>query len=216
MRRALVLLLAAVVTVVVVAVGVLVVLDSDDDQPGASAPSPTPTPSTPTTAPAVPLSEVDTLTTAVRREAFCDAVAPEAVEAALGGPPADTTSYVDGQSAPLTGEVRDIAHEFGCGWTTREATARAWVFAPPVTPATAKALVRAARTERGCRPLAEASDFGRPSVALACRTPRGVQASFRGLFGDAWLTCTVTGDDADVVAGRADSWCAAVLGALAT
>lgn len=219
MRRALVLLLATLVTLVVVAVGVLVVLDSDDDRPGDSSPSPAPSSATPTTAPAVPLSDLDTLTTAVRREAFCDAVAPTAVEDALGGPPADTTSYVDGQSAPLTGAVRDIAHEFGCGWTRQGATARAWVFAPPVTPGTARQLVRTARSEEGCRPIAGAPDFGQPSLALTCRTARGVQASFRGLFGDAWLTCTVTGaatDGAEVVAERADRWCAAVLGVLAT
>ncbi len=211
--RALALVVAAVATVVVVAVGLVVALGGDDDPEPTSAPSPSPTP---TATPVVPLAEVDTLTTAVRREAFCDAVAPEAVEAALGGPAADTTTYVDGQNAQVTGQVRDIAHEFGCGWTTKTAAARAWVFAPPVTPRAATALVRDARQEEGCEPLADAATFGSPSLALLCRTPRGLQVSFRGLFGDAWLTCSVAGqlDRAEVVE-RADRWCVSVLGALA-
>ena len=211
MRRALVLLIVTALTVAVVVVGVLVATGGDDDAPGAG-PSSAATSSEPTTAPDVPLADVDTLTTAVRREAFCDAVPTDAVEAALGGPAAETTSYADGQDAPVTGKVRDIAHEFGCGWTTSGAAARAWVFAPPVTPRAATGLVRAARGEADCRPAADAPEFGRPSVALVCRTPRMVQASFRGLFGDAWLTCTVAGRlSSEEALERADRWCVAVL-----
>ncbi|WP_148615741.1 hypothetical protein [Nocardioides rubriscoriae] len=212
MRRVPVLVVAAVVTLVVVVVG-LVVVSGDDDPAPSTAPASSPTPTTP---PVVPLSDVDTLTTAVRRGEFCDAVAPEAVEAALGAPATDTTSYGDGQDAPVTGRVRDIAHEFACDWTTRTAAARAWVFASPVTPRFAKELVAGAKREPGCAPVSGAASFGRPTLALLCRTPRGLQASYRGLFGDAWLTCTVAGRlDRAEVAQRADRWCVAVLDAVA-
>ncbi|MDO9454919.1 hypothetical protein, partial [Nocardioides sp.] len=171
----------------------------------------------PTTAPTVPLAEVDTLTTAVRRDAFCDAVAPDAVEAALGGPSTESTSYADGQNARVVGRVQDIAHEFACAWTTDTAAARAWVFAPPVTPRVAAGLVEDAKAEQGCRADTASPAFGKPSIALVCRTARGVQASYRGLFGDAWLTCTVAGPvDRDEAAERADRWCVAVLDAVAS
>lgn len=223
MRRALVLLLVAALAATVVVVGVLVATGDDeprDDGPGSPDPSAAATPSEPAPPPDVALAELDTLTTTVRRGDFCDAVPDEAVEAALGGPPAASTSYADGQSAEVTGQVRDIAHEFSCGWTSSSAAARAWVFAPPVTARTATRLVREAREQPGCRPAAGAATFGRPGLALVCRTPRMVQTSYRGLFGDAWLTCTVAGRSATPaevaeVGERADRWCVAVLAALA-
>ena len=81
--------------------------------------------------------------------------------------------------------------------------------------------MRAEQRRPGCRPLPDAAPFGDPSVALLCRS-RGdggaLVASYRGLFGDAWLTCAVqpdaATDEADLAA-RADRWCAAVLGAAA-
>lgn len=203
-------LLAAVAVGVLVAVG-LVVGTGDDDPSGAG----TTTPAAPTTAPDVALAEVDTTTVAVARTAFCDAVPAEAVEAALGAAPSDATTYADGQRAQVTGDVRDIAHEFGCGWTTASANARAWVFAPPVTRRTARALVAEAREQDGCTAVPGSPAFGEPSVALTCRTGRGTQASFRGLFGDAWLTCTVAGRlGPDAAVERADRWCVAVLAAV--
>ena len=227
MPRVLVLLIAGLVTSLVVGGGLVLGLagGSDGDSgegPGegaASTPSDTPTtapPARPTTPPEVTLSEVDTLTTAVRREAFCDAVAPGAVQAALATVPTGSTSYVDGQAAQVTGQVEDIAHEFACGWTASRVTARAWVFAPPVTRRVATDLVRTAQREEGCEAEPQAPPFGRPSVALVCRTTTGLQASFRGLFGDAWLTCTVSGRlERSEATERADRWCVAVLDALA-
>lgn len=214
-RRLPALVLAAVAALALVAV-VLVSVLGGDDAPTPDARTTTPVP-TPTATPAVPLDDVDTLTTAVTRAGFCDAVAPEEVEAALGGPPTETTSYADGQAAQLTGQVRDISHEFACGWTSATGNVRAWVFAPPVTRRDALGLVRTARQEQGCRADDTAPAFGAPTVALVCPTKRGLQVSFRGLFGDAWLTCTVAGSfERPEAMERADRWCSAVLAATAT
>ena len=197
----------------------LLVTGGEDPEPQTT-PRPSTTPSaTPTEAPTVALADVDTRTTAVTRDTFCAAVDPGAVESALGRPPTAATQYADGQRTTLAGGVRDISHEFGCTWTASKVSARAWVFAPPVSSRTAAGLVRDARREDGCRAIAGAPDFGSPSIALRCRTDRGVQASYRGLFGDAWVTCVVgdrrPGRGADVVE-RAEQWCVAVLAAAAS
>lgn len=210
-RSALVLAVVAALALVAVVATALVGGSSDDPEAGPVTPSASPTPE-----PAPPLAEIDTRTTAIARAAFCDRVAPTEVEAALGAAPTSTTSYDDGQSADLTGTVADVSHEFACGWTAGSTTARAWVFAPPVTRRSAADLTRTARTEDGCRAQPAAAAYGRPSVALVCRTQRGVQASFRGLYGDAWLTCTLSGRlDRDEALERADRWCSAVLAAVA-
>lgn len=219
-RRARALLVAAAAAVVVVALVVSALVSGGEDTEPSSAPS---TSATPEPAPVVPLSEVDTLTAAVTRDTFCDEVAPDAVEAALGGPATSVSEYADGESAQVTGRVRDIVHEYGCAWTTANGGARAWVFAPPVTRRTAESLARSARQDDGCRPVAGAPDFGSPSVALTCRTSRGLETSYRGLFGDAWLTCTLTdqrvrarsGTPVDEVVARTERWCVAVLAAVA-
>lgn len=211
-RRALLIAVAAAAVVVALVVSVLV---SGGDAPAPEA-EPTPTP-TPTETPTVDLADLDTTTIAVTRDTFCDRVVPEAVEDALGAAPTAATEYADGESAQITGRVRDIAHEFSCSWSTAEAGARAWVFSPPVTRRAATALVGAARREDGCRPVSGAPDFGSPTLALTCRTSRGVVASYRGLFGDAWLTCTLADRSAPAadVADRAERWCTAVLAAAA-
>jgi hypothetical protein len=213
------LLIAAGAGVVLVAL-VLSLLVSGGDERRPSAPTTdAPTSSAaPTEPPAVLLGDIDTQTLAVTRDTFCADVSPEAVETALGGPPTGTREYGDGDRVQVTGRVRDIAHEFGCTWTTSTTNARAWVFAPPVTRRGAADLVRAARRESGCRAVPSAAAFGSPSIALRCRTSRGVQASYRGLFGDAWVTCAVADRRAtssgDVV-DRAERWCVAVLAATA-
>ncbi len=200
-----------------VALVLSVLVSRGDDPAPPKAPSDAATSSgAPAEPPGVALGDVDTLTTAVTRDTFCADVAPGAVEAALGGPASTSTQYADGQRTSVTGSVRDIAHEFGCTWTTSTVTARAWVFAPPVTRQSAAGLVRTARREDGCRPVAGAPAFGSPSIALRCRSGRGVQASYRGLFGDAWVTCALADrrpGGADDLAERAEQWCGAVLAA---
>ena len=149
---------------------------------------------------ATPLAGFDTLHVAVHRRAFCDRI-PAADVAHLVGATAHGTSWSDGDKVPL-GTTTDVAHEFGCSWTgTGGRSISAWVFAPPVTAAQAASYGAAAAA--GCARIP--GTFGAASVGLRC----GSSYSFRGLFGDAWLTCTVSGPGASAdVAGR---WCVTVV-----
>ena len=177
-----------------------------DDEP---APTAAPSPSS------TPLAELDTATLVVRRDSFCPDVDPDAVEEALGGDPDASRSYDNGEPARLTRTVEDVAHEFGCTWQRAGGTvARAWVFAPPVTAGRARALVREAQTVPGCSPVPDANVFGRPSAAVGCRTGGTLEAAYHGLFGDAWLSCSlavpVAGADRADLVDRAGRWCVAV------
>ena len=112
--------------------------------------------------------------------------------------------------------MRDVVHEDGCTFEAEDGTAaRAWVFAPPVTAAQAAVLARQASTAEGCRELPDAPAFGRSSVATVCdTTDDSAVTSFRGLFGDAWLTCSLivpaTAPEQEALAERTGRWCAAV------
>ncbi|MFC5177747.1 hypothetical protein [Nocardioides taihuensis] len=189
---------------------VLTGCSGDDD------PAPTPTPEVAST-PA--LADVAPGAVTVARGSFCDAVPDAAVEAALDGPAESSRSWDNGDAVAVAGGS-DVAHEHGCAWRgAAPAAAEAWVFAPPVTTERARAVARAEGRRPGCRPLPDAAPFGEPGAALLCRSPGddgALVASYRGLFGDAWLTCEVQAgpgtDEADLAA-RADRWCAAVLGA---
>lgn len=159
------------------------------------------------------LADFDTATAVVQRAPFCELVPAEALTAALGED-VDLTAYGNGeQSEALPGS--DVSHEYGCLFSTATpggGTARAWVFAPPVTVARADDLVAAARVQ-GCTVESDAPAFGTPSVALVCASGDLRTASFRGLFGDAWLACSLTlpvvtaGEDLVERTGR---WCVAV------
>lgn len=192
------LLVAVPVTALCVGIGVAVSRPSPQDQASPKPPAPT------------TLADVDTTTMPVRRAAFCDRVPPTEVKAALGGVPTRTTSYDAGQTAPLTPTVRDVAGEFDCTWSTRVgASASGWVFATAVTAPSAQALTA---TPKGCR-AQSGPDYGRPSVALACTDHGRTTVSLRGLFGDAWLSCSLTGtpgEPAPKVTARADRWCLTV------
>lgn len=177
-----------------------------DDEP---APSAAPSPSS------TPLAELDTATLVVRRDSFCPDVEPDAVEEALGGEPDTSTSYDNGEPARLTRTVEDVAHEFDCTWQRAGGTvARAWVFAPPVTAGRARALVREAQSVPGCTPVPDASAFGSPSAAVGCRSGRTLTAAYHGLFGDAWLSCSLAAPVGDAaradLVDRASHWCVAV------
>ena len=192
----------------VVAVVCLVGISScegDDGHAPATVPSETST----------PLTELSTDTLVVRRESFCSAVDADRVEEALGGPPDASSAYDNGEPARLTTEVRDVVHEFGCAWRRADGVeARAWVFAPPVTLDRARAVARDADAARGCSAVPEAPAFGRPSAAVVCRVDAALEASYRGLFGDAWLSCSLTvpgaGADQAELMDRSGRWCAAV------
>ncbi len=175
-----------------------------------------PAPKTAPTSPATPLKSLETRDIVAARASFCPMVAPDAVAAALDAKPARSTSYGNGDPAWLTREVKDVAHEYGCTWRAKGGNiARAWVFAPPITRARARGLARDA-VRRGCTKVA-GPDFGAPSVTTRCRTSHGgVEVGYFGLFGDAWLSCTLGSrakDQRADLAERTSRWCAAVLAA---
>lgn len=190
-------LLAAAVVVTLAPVGLGVLL---------SAP-----PSAPPAQPlATPLSSLDTATLALARAPFCERIAASDVSAALGGTPEDGTAWSNGDPVTLPDGSTDVGHEYGCRWSLPSGAAvAAWVFAPPVPPESAEALVTSAAATEGCTPVSGAPAYGSPSVTLSC----GPTVSFRGLFGDAWLVCEATslptpaGADAVERTGR---WCASV------
>ena len=147
-------------------------------------------------------------------------MAPQAVTDALGaevGPdPADTRSWANGDRTKLADGVRDVAHEYGCAWTAADGTvATAWVFAPPVTADRAGELARDARRADRCRPLPDAPAYGAPSIAVSCGTKGGARTTFQGLFGDAWLSCSLEKPGAAPDVDRTGHWCVAVAEAAA-
>lgn len=172
-----------------------------------------------------PLADVDTLTLSVVRGPFCERLSGAAVERALQAEVASSTAYDSGDKAPVTGDVKDVAHEFSCSFRAHDGTtARAWVFAPPVPRDRARAIVAAAESAEGCSPVPAAPTFGSPTVATQCAAKGRTTLTFRGLFGDAWLSCSVAvtasaavGSATDAaqpdLADRAGRWCAEVVGA---
>jgi hypothetical protein len=174
-----------------------------DEKPGAS-----PTRSEAST----PLESLSTVGLVVQRDAFCSGIGPAALQDALGGSDYRGSSYNNGDPARLTAGTKDVAHEFDCTWRTSDGTiARAWVFAPPVTRPQARQLAKAS-LRRGCAATHGAA-FGKPSVATRCTTPKGVDDGYFGLFGDAWLSCTLGArkpEPADLTE-RTSRWCAAVV-----
>jgi hypothetical protein len=197
--------LALAATALAVGVGVSVTDVPDDAGPSAAEPS-------------VPLTDFDTTELVAQRAAFCDDLPETAVTEALAGDAVDEAAYGSGDRAELTARVEDVAHEFSCSWQGEDGSvARAWLFVPPVTPATADALVAAARKDKGCTPEAGAPAYGVPSLALTCEAA-GVRAqSYRGLFGDAWLTCELSAPATlgpEALADRAGRWCVSVASAV--
>ncbi|MEG3093508.1 hypothetical protein U1703_18875, partial [Sphingomonas sp. PB1R3] len=59
--------------------------------------------------------------------------------------------------------------------------------------------------------------YGVPSLALACVDGGTRVLSYRGLFGDAWLTCQLTAPETVAAAAHEDRtgrWCVSVASAL--
>lgn len=199
--------LAVGLTGVVVAGGLLLTGPDTADEPAAA-------PSVSTT----PLADFVSAERVVRREPFCAALATDAgtqlLADLLGAPPAAGTTYDNGQRAELAAGVTDVAHEHGCRWRTEDgSTAAAWVFAPPVTAERAGELARTAADRPRCTPVADAPPFGSPSAAVTCARGARTEASWHGLFGDAWLSCSLAlpsaTPDAELL-DRAGRWCVAV------
>jgi hypothetical protein len=194
-----------VTLVLALALSVSACSGSDSSSPRAS--------SSPTTATdaATPLQDLDTTALVVRRSPFCDAVDPAAVERALGGEPADVSAYRSGQRIKISNHGADVVHEFGCRWTAGDNTAEAWVFAPPVT------RERAAGLARDIDKLSVCADgtgpaFGEPWARCLTRQGEAAKLTYGGLFGDAWLGCTLTLTSGSIgdVDERGEQWCAAV------
>jgi hypothetical protein len=158
------------------------------------------------------LVDFDTTAAVVQRAPFCELVPDAAVSAALGSE-GELTAYGNGEESEAL-PSGDVAHEYGCLFDAgpTAGNARAWVFAPPVTAARAGELVAAA-PGAGCTPQPDAPDYGTPSVALSCTAGELVTVSFRGLFGDAWLSCSLTqpvAEAGDDLVSRTGRWCVAV------
>jgi len=174
----------------------------------------------PAVAVGTPLTEVDTSLIAVVRGPFCERLSSVLVERALGGKVAAATSYGNGDRAEVAAGVTDVAHEFSCTFTAADGTeARAWLFAPPITRDRAAGIVKAVSAREGCTVIDDAARFGDPSVAVQClsRTGdrlQGTTVTYQGLFGDAWLACSlaVPGDTVRIdQADQASRWCAGVV-----
>lgn len=166
----------------------------------------------------VPLEEYDDQPASLVRAPFCDLVDPRAVAEALGGEPASSDSWTNGDRVQLESGLTDVAHEHGCSLSGDGTAARAWVFAPPVSAARAAELVAEAQGGAGCAAVPDAPAYGSPTVALACEEQGVTRVSYRGLFGDAWLVCERSGAPGEApaeAADRAGRWCAAVLRAAA-
>lgn len=186
---------------------------------GDPVPDPAPDPARSSRTPAsepTTLASYETEGVAVSRSPFCDRVSPTGIEHALGDAARSHRDYGNGDPLRLPDGSRSIAHEYGCVWTGADgATARAWVFAPPITRGRARRLADAALVGRCVR--TGTGEFGSPSVTARCRTEDGLEASWRGLFGDAWLVCSLT-DRGSFAAleERTSEWCVAVLEAART
>ena len=206
------LLVAALLTAVAVVVGVSVAGGGSSADPEV-APAPAAEPSS------TPLASFDTSTVILDRASFCSRVDASALEDALGGEVVSSGGYDNGDRARVDQDVKDVAHEFACTWRgPGQVTVRAWLFAPPVTRVRARELASSAGDVKGCTPITDAPAFGRPSVGLVCGEGDARTASYRGLFGDAWLTCSLTAPNAvtrsDLV-DRAGRWCVSVASAAA-
>jgi hypothetical protein len=195
--------LTRVAALSVVALTTALALGGCDD--GGSEPSSTPTPTS------TPLSDFDSAGLVVGRTDFCARVAPAAIETALDGPATDSATWSNGDQAEVSPGVRDVVHEDGCSWSSDAADVRAWVFAPPVTAAQARTLARSSAREDGCSAVRDAPAFGSPTVAVRCQVDGQTVTSFHGLFGDAWLSCSLTasGQPADLLQ-RTGRWCVTV------
>ena len=168
----------------------------------------------PETAPSTPLASYAADQVVLQRAPFCDRISETAAAQAVDGEVARASAYDNGERTRLTADVRDVAHEYGCTFDGEGATADAWLFAPPVTPERADDLIRLAGKATGCRPDPQDPGFGQRSVATVCTADGRLTASYHGLFGDAWLNCSVTvaeGDvDATALQDRAGRWCVQV------
>ncbi|MCW2849316.1 MAG: hypothetical protein JWR90_3290 [Marmoricola sp.] len=176
--------------------------------PEKAAPPPSPT----------PIARLNTAAIQLPRIEFCPLVPASATKAALGGRPSAHAAYGNGDEEALPGVGTDAVHEIGCSWTKGATTARAWVFARPISPVFALTVVASGRRTPGCRTVAGPA-YGQPSATQVCQRPGGSQrVRHSGLFGQTWLSCELESAEflgADL-RSRADAWCVEIANALNT
>lgn len=164
---------------------------------------------------ATDLEDLDTESLVVPRRAFCDAIDPRQVEAALGAEPDAERQWENGDRIELPSGERDVVHEFGCEYVADGVTASAWVFAPPVEVGRARRLVEELASTGSARCTVLDPAFGQPSTGLSCLAGTGSTTTYAGLFGDAWLACELESTEPDLdptdFADHSGRWCAGVL-----
>lgn len=169
----------------------------------------------PTPAP-TPLARLNTAEMTIPRIDFCTLMPPRAVRRALHAKPAADQRWGNGDQADVPGEGRQVVAEHGCAWSAGAASARAWIYAPPVQAALARSVVRQEAHEPHCRRV-RGPAFGRPSLVQICSQAGSIRVRHAGLFGDTWLTCEVSDQaGAQRVRRRADAWCVDVATTLNT
>ena len=148
----------------------------------------------------------------------------KAVTDALGGEADSEAAYGNGDEESIAGVGTDVVHELGCSWMRNGATARAWVFARPVSPAFARTVVATGERAKGCRSVTGPS-YGEPTSLQVCTLPDGTsRVRYAGLFGQTWLTCelaasasaSTSATEAPQLRSRTDQWCVEVVNALDT
>ncbi len=204
--------LAALALASVVVTGTTILLGH---QLGLDAPADVTTTSTRPVEEPTQLADVDTSTFTLNRDAFCDRVSTEAISRALGQAATEMTTWAPGEPLP---ESQQVGNEFGCAWSVGPVGARAWVFAPPITPSRAGDFTDEA-IGQGCSRVSRAPALGSPSLTQQCSTEAGPgTTSVYGLVGDAWVGCEVsrankTSNKTGQVE-RVGEWCVAALEAL--
>lgn len=158
-----------------------------------------------------PMTSYDGTVAHVRRISFCTRIPDDAIAAAVGTK-VTTAHYGNGEKLPGSTE---LSHEYGCVFNGQDGlVARSWVFVPPVTLTTARSLVSKARRMPGCTPT-PAAKFGSPAVGTVCTENGVTTVTYRGLFGDAWLACSVgapaeAATPPDKLVEKAGIWCVQV------
>jgi hypothetical protein len=173
---------------------------------------------TPEPAP-TPIASLNTVAMQIPRIKFCGLVPASAVAEAVGGKPDSDASYGNGDEEALPDVGSDVVHEIGCSWTGKDGvSARAWVFARPISTAFARTVIASGRRTDGCHRVPGPA-YGKPSLTQLCQRPDGEQrVRHAGLFGQTWLTCELTGAKVahTELSTRADAWCVEVANALNT
>ncbi|MDT0201837.1 hypothetical protein [Nocardioides sp. AE5] len=161
-----------------------------------------------------PLASYDAEGVLLQRAEFCPRVSDAAIEATVGEV-ASTEHHGNGDQVTLADGIKDVSHEFNCTWTGAEGVvASGWIYAPPVPPERAEALIADARGEDdGCGNVT-GQGFGTPSTGTVCRTADATVVTYQGLFVDSWLACSLSVPDpeaaTDEVIAAAGAWCVEV------